>query len=207
MLNNMLKRISHFAFISCLSIGVAEATVIGFEGGSDPIFNYVGVNFFINTPVSPRNGYDNVAAFTSSTWVAFNPSEVSPSDFFLAGSPIDTFDLNSFVIAGAWGTQTLLIEGLNDAGLLFSSSLAVSLTPTLFTPNWSGIDQLRISIGNDYVQAQGLRGWGQHWALDNLTITQANAVPEPSALPLLALGLAGLCFSRRRGKRNALAIR
>jgi hypothetical protein len=206
MLKSILQRVSHFVVISCLSIGVAEATVIGFEGGSDPIFTYVGVDFAA-TPIATVSGYNNVAAFTSSTWVAYNPGEVSPSDFFLAGSPIDTFDLNSFVIAGAWGTQTLLIEGLNDAALLFSTSLAVSLTPALFTPNWSGIDQLRISIGNDFVQDQSLGGAGQHWALDNLTINQSSAVPEPSALPLLALGLAGLCVSRRRSRRNALAIR
>ncbi len=176
----------------------AHATVIGFEDGLDPAFTYSGVGP-LSTLLTPPSGYDNVAAFTGSTRVAFNRTATSPSSFFIAGSPATTFTLNSFVIAGAWGTQTLAIAGLNDGSLLFSSALGVSLTPTVFAPGWAGIDELRISIGSDFVHDPIVVGSGQHWALDNLTINEpTSSVPEPASLVLLGSGLAGLAAWRRR---------
>ncbi|MEC5384703.1 PEP-CTERM sorting domain-containing protein [Uliginosibacterium sp. H3] len=162
------------------------------------LFTYNGVTQ-LNTPIATGSGYDNLAAATGSTGMAFNPNGVSPSDFFLVGNSASTFTLNSFLIAGAWGTQTLTIRGLNNGVQLFSQALAVSLSPVLFTANWSGIDQFEILTGNDFVQNQTLTGSGQHWALDNLTINEAAAsVPEPSTLAIVALGLVGLGLARRK---------
>jgi len=194
------------ALVACatLAAGVAQASVITFEGGLDPTFTYSGVDV-ATVPVATTSGYNNVAAATASTHVAFDPNAISPSDFFIAGPAATTFTLNSFVIGGAWGSQTLTIQGFNNGAMLFSSALAVSLTPVVFAPGWAGIDQLRIITGTDFVLSPlvvGL-GNGQHWALDNLTINEAVVrVPEPATLALLALGLLGFAL-RTRVRSNA----
>jgi hypothetical protein len=195
-MNRFLTRIISGVLFS-IALGSANATVIGFEGGLDPAFTYSGVAQE-DGPVLTGSGYNNVMAFTGSKGFAFNPSEVSPSSFFLVGSSSATFFLDSFVIAGAWGTQTLTISGLNNGIQLFSQTLAVSLAPTVFTADWAGIDQLRIATGSDFVQDFSLSGRGQHWALDNLTINEAATVPEPSSLAIVGLGLIGLAIARRK---------
>lgn len=186
-----------FVLLASLAAGSAQATIITFESGLDPTFTYSGVDV-ATVPIGQVSGYNNVAAATASSRVAYNPYAVSPSNFYLAGLPTSVFTLNSFVIAGAWGTQTLTVQGLNDGALLYSSALAISLTPTTFLADWVGIDQLRILIGNDYVPTPGVSGAGQHWALDNLRINEAITVPEPATLFTFALGLLALGLLRKR---------
>jgi hypothetical protein len=149
-----------------------NATVLNFDQGPDPRFTYTGIGFVGSVRVG--SGYDNVRAFTGKNIVAFNPFAVSPSDFRWVGGSSPTFDLASFVIAGAWGQQTLLIQGFQGGVVKFSSPLFVTPAPVVFTPNWHGIDDLRINIGHDYV-SYNIGGDGQHWALANLTI----GVPLP----------------------------
>ena len=183
---------------------LAQATVISFENGADPTFTYSGVDFLDGTTLPVNSGYFNVAQATGTNMVAFNPNEASPSSFLLAGAPTSTFTLNSFVIAGAWGSQTLSVQGFNDGGLLYSSAVSVTNLAQTFSPGWAGIDELRISVGPSYVNF-GLGGSGQHWALDNLTIDQSAApVPEPEtyAMMLAGLGLLGAAARRRKQKLN-----
>lgn len=189
--------------------GIAQATVITFEGGADPAFTYSQVQFergdFVLFPA--ESGYKTVANATGGPWQAFNPSAASPSSFFIAGPASTTFTLNSFVIAGAWGNQTLTIEGLNNGSLLFSRALAVTnLIATTFTPNWTGIDELRISTGTDFVPTlPPFLLSNQHWALDNLTINEAVPEPETYAMMLAGLGLLGVAARRRKQKEVAAA--
>jgi hypothetical protein len=145
-----------------------NATVINFDTGPDPRFTYSGISFI--GPVSPGSGYDNVRAFTGRNIVAFNPFAASPSDFRWVGSGGSTFNLVSFAVAGAWGQQTLLVQGFEGGVLKYSSPLFVTTAPVVFTPNWSEIDDLRINIGDDFIHDPSTSGDGQHWALANLTI-------------------------------------
>lgn len=191
----------------CLSVSsVAQAAVATFETGADANFSYIGVEFG-SAPYVTGSGYDNVAAATSSTGFAYNYFEASPASFLIGGAPTNTFTLNSFVIAGAWGSQTLGLEGLNDGVTLFSGSLFVSTTATTYNANWAGIDQLRISIGGDFVDHPDLVITGQHWALDNLTYNNTAPIPEPEtyAMLLAGLGLLGFAARRRKLKESAAA--
>jgi hypothetical protein len=44
----------------------------------------------------------------------------------------------------------------------------------------------------------GLSGQGSYFAIDNLTFDQVQAVPEPTTLALMALGLGAVVMRRRR---------
>ena len=173
----------------------ANATLIDFESGLDSAFTYSGVTS--GGSVTAGSGYDSVLNATSSNGLVFNPGAISPSSFSWNSS--GTFDLTSFIIAGAWGNQTLTFEGLNSGSLLFSTPFSVTPTAVSFVANWVGIDQLRILIDpNGYTHTVS-NGSGQHWALDNLLINEnSSQVPVPATLALFGLGLAGLGWSRRK---------
>ncbi len=181
----------------------AHAAVVTFEGGADPIFTYSTVNF-VSTPLIPSSGFDNVAAYTGSSGVAFNANGFSPSSFYLNhANPNATFTLNSFVIAGGWGSQTLGIKGYNNGTQLFSTTQFVNLSAIVFTPGWVGIDQFEITTGADFVVINPtnfvFEGNGRQWALDNADI-QVSAVPEPETYAMLLAGLGLLGFAARRRK-------
>lgn len=151
---------------------------------------------FPNTTFPEGSGYDNMQNYTNSDLLVFNPG--IPPDYIDVASPssissTENFDLTSFLIAGAWGNQTLLIEGLVDDSVIYSSALAVTPTVQLFEANWYSIDQLRITIDpNGYFNTVSF-GDGQNWVADNLVLNEnAAPVPEPSTIVLLGLGLVGL---------------
>ena len=101
------------------------------------------------------------------------------------------------MIAGAWGSQTLKVEGLLGITSLFTTFLPVTDAAQVFVANWTGIDAFRVTIDpNGYVDS-GTPGIGQHWAMDNIVINE-NSVPEPATLAILGLGLAGVGFIRRK---------
>jgi hypothetical protein len=178
--------------------GLANAAVINFESGLDPLFNYTGVST-LTTPWSPNTGYDAVGTFSGSPQVAFNNSAASLTTFSWAGSGA-TFDLNSFIIAGSWGSQTLTIEGVLNNSVVHSVQLAVDNNQVdIFNPDWQGIDAFRIMTGNDYIADPSLASSGQHWALDNLKVNEAvSQVPAPAAIWLLGSGLIGLIGMRKK---------
>ncbi|MFK5913011.1 MAG: hypothetical protein QM484_01445 [Woeseiaceae bacterium] len=192
----MKKYILVFAL---MFVGTANATVVDFESGFDPIFNYSVVSVLAPTAPHALSGYQTVADYTNSTQVAYNGSAQSPSTFSWASA--GTFDLNSFVIAGAWGSQTLTIEGLLNGVSIFDSLLAVTNDAvSVFSANWSGIDAFRITIGTDFVQTANLGGSGQHWAIDDIAVNETvSAVPVPAAAWLFGSALLGFFgFSRKK---------
>lgn len=179
--------------------GTANATVIDFESGLDPLFTYSSDAYAYSTTAA-GSGYNTLYDYTGSSTVAINGFEGSPTTFSWANT--GTFDLSSFLITGAWGSQTLTIEGLLDGVSIFSSLLAVTNdTVSVFSPGWSGIDAFRIAIGTDYVPiVSSSIGSGQHWALDNLTVNETvSPVPVPAAAWLFGSALLGFFgFSRRK---------
>jgi hypothetical protein len=180
----------------CLFASMAQADVVNFSSGYGP-FAVDGVNI----GPSLNGGYASVAQYPGNLGVAYNPNAVSLSSFYLT-DPAATFTLNSFVIAGAWGSQTLHFTGYNDGVLSYATDLWVDTVATLLTLDWVGIDQFSITTGSDFVQQANLTGSGQHWALGSLTynnaVTTTPTIPEPGLLALLGIGLAGLGVSKWR---------
>jgi hypothetical protein len=163
-------------------------------------------NFFALNAVQFANdgpsGYTNGNVSPSN--VAYN-GFANPASFY-ASNQANDFTLNSFYLTGAWNNGlSVLVQAFDNGNLVNSTTLIVStLSPTLFTLNWSGIDSvLFTSFGGI---SAGYRGAGAHFALDNLTVNGAvSAVPVPAALPLLLTGLGGLVALGRRRRQRARA--
>lgn len=155
---------------------------------------------FLDGPLRPLNsGYANVANATSTNYVAYNPNAVSPSTFTWAST--GTFDLNSFWIAGAWGSQTLTISGYNGASLVGSSNFFVTNQASLFNANWTDLTHFSIFTGNDHIDLVA-GGSGKHWALNDITINEAiSSVPVPASALLFAPALLGFMGLRSKTKK------
>lgn len=195
----MNKRILSMLLSSLVLIATtslqANATAINFNAGLNPFFTYTAVGTTGN--VLAGSGYNRMMTFTGNNRNAFNPSAQSPSTFTEAGA--GTFDLTSLLIDGAWGTQTLTVEGLSAGTMLFSQAVAITPNPTLVMLNWSGINQMIIVTGNDYVHDSSTGGGrGEHWVLGNVVINENAAVPEPATMSIFGLGLLGVVMTRRR---------
>lgn len=162
---------------------------------------------------SPDDGADNLAQYTSSEWVGMKSGESSAASLYWDGGPdggansllnlllSDTFDLVSFIIAGVYGSQTVTLQGLDNGMLLYSESLAIDLTPQAFQANWTGVDQLRILSGDDFVvhPDHASAGGQRNWAIDNIVYNETVApVPLPAPALLLSLGSLLLALGGRR---------
>ena len=183
----------------------AHASVIGFEAGLDSFFTYSG-DVQVGSSTGSNSGYANTLLATASGRYVFNAYAASPSTFSLAGAANTTFLLNSLVVAGAWGAQTLTFKGLNNGIELFSTLAAVSTTAQTLSLNWVGIDALQVyTAPATFVRAGNVGGSGSHWAIDNIVVNQPvlrlsnlQAVPEPASLALTGLALALLAATSRR---------
>ena len=147
-------------------------------------------------------GYRSAAEAASNEWVAFNWYEYSPSSF--ASSSGELFCLDSFWLAGAWGSQTLTITGYANGGAINTTTIGVTTTAQeYFFSGFEGIDTFTIAIGSDFSHDSSLDYYGQHWALGSVTVAAA-AVPEPETWTLLlaGLGIVGAVTRRSRALRR-----
>jgi hypothetical protein len=200
--------IGFLAGASCaVTASSAGAVTINFDGlgNSQSISSgYNGFNwsnfFALNTTLQGVNGYSN--GVVSPNNVAFNAFG-NPASFSSANTA-DNFTLNSFYLTAAWNNGlNVLIQGFDDGNVVNSINLVVStLSPTLFTLNWTGIDRILLTTSGGTNVGYG--GSGTHFAMDNLVVNASvSAVPVPAALPLLATGLGALVAAGRRRKRAA----
>ena len=197
----MLKSLAPY-FFSTLIILLSQQTfavVIDFELPSDSPFPPEG--FTVSHAVKwgvrtwENSGYLSVKEYTNSNFYAWGYGWGS---FYLAGEPYETFDLNSFVVASAWGEQTLLIQGLNDGVLLYNESVYTTTSAQLFLADWVGIDQLVINPLGDFISSNNPNGDGPHWVIDNLTINAGREVPLPASIWLFFVAVSGLILLKKK---------
>lgn len=188
-----MKRL--IGLLACFTVSFANAIVVDFESGLDDMFNYVEVTAGSSSTLN--SGYVAMTEYTGSNKAVFNPHAASPSTF--SWNSAGTFDLTSFAITGAWGSQTLTVEGLFNGEVQHTSLLAVdNLAVNIFSADWLALDQFRITTGDDFILDDSVSGRGQHWVLDNLTINESMSVPAPALFMLLGLGLGGFALSKKK---------
>lgn len=182
----------------------ASAQTVTFEGlgnGAQITNGYSGLNwdnmFTLDATGIDPSGYKN--GIVSGNMVAYN-GFANPASFS-AGTP---FVFNSVYLAGAWRNNlNVLVEGLSNGSVVRSQTVVVSaLAPTLFTFNWSGINQVRFSSSGG--TSAGFGPSAQQFVMDNLSVT---TVPEPASLALALPGVLplGLMALRRRKLKAPLA--
>lgn len=174
----------------------ASAEVLTFDDLSDsgsgtPIASpYHGLNwtnfYVLNTPDFTTNfgpsGYAN--GTVSGPNVAFNGGGLS-------AMTMDPFNFNSAYFTGAWndGLDITIVGKLGGVTEDITSFTVNTSGPTLETFNWTNIDELDFSSAGGTPHA-GYNGAGTQFAMDNMTINENVATPEPRLLLFLIVGLA-----------------
>ena len=169
-------------------------------------------NFFaLNPDTNPSgtNGFYSgsgyLAGRVSGQNVAFNGvNETSGSnEATVRRNGGGSFVFNGGYFSGAWrnGLEVTL-EGLMGGQVTVSKTITVGITNPLaahwFDFDWN-IEELRIRSSGGSKASSDLAGDGTQFVLDNFTFNeQRTSVPEPGALALLGIGLAGLGLTRRR---------
>lgn len=169
--------------------GFVSATIpqSGFEIGIPVSGSVVDSGFFLVGSFYADNGSD---------WLLYN----SASPLTLSRTGGTPFSIQSFD-ATFWGIPNnfdgsngnIAVTGHLDGGGTLSQTFTVDTNPAfetfLFGPAWANLAS---------VEFQNVQG---RIAFDNFVVDEAvAAVPEPAALAVLGLGLAGLArFGRRRG--------
>lgn len=185
-----MNRAVFFGVIASLSAG-ANAEVVTFSGipsGDSPTAQ----------PTYVEDGI-TVTSLDGNFWGYPNPGELhlDPEgfgnkffDFEYAGG---AFDLVSFDITFGTIGSVAYLTGYDENGLLLNS-LSVSGFGTIDITGFDGIYTLR--IGN----------YGDHFSIDNVTVT--TAIPEPGTwlTALIGFGLAGAALRRRRKQSANLQL-
>jgi hypothetical protein len=176
-----------------------SAATINFSAQGSSEFATDGVKFLKASRLKSYkgNGYSSVADSTNSKYVAYNPGAAPKSTFKWTSK--GTFDLNSLVIAGAWGTQTLTLSGFNGKSLVGSTEFFATNIASTLTANWLALTHFVIETGNNYSSLR-LGGNGQHWALNSIKVNELKAVPIPAAALLFGPVMLGFLTLRRRAK-------
>jgi hypothetical protein len=100
-------------------------------------------------------------------------------------------------------------DNLLNNGSMAGQDWFTGLTATISDPNAANdpnfaIEMVNASTGADDVSTQGtaLNNSSGNWRFDNVLISGASEVPEPSVLALLGLGFPGLYWQMRRGRKS-----
>lgn len=198
-----LQRLAATAAVAMTLALPAQAGVLTFDelqppsGGYQPVVNgYAQLNWsnfnVLDGSSIPNSGYS--AGIVSGHNVIYN-SAGNPAEISRASG----FALDSAYFTAAWYSgMTIVARGFvdDDNNADFVSSFVVGdHAPTLVNFGWTGLS--RVSFG----AAQP--GFGQQFAIDNLSIDGTQAVPEPASAALALLGLAAaLAVGARRQRRG-----
>lgn len=181
LLEEKMKQVLSCALLLCAFSLTAPAAVVTFEdlsgSGAVPV-NYGGVlwdgfwNYYDSpqSPYTPASGVERVYNYETAQF-AFAAPVVFNGAYF-AGQ--DNLQYNLY---------------LSGNLVASSSSIALSATPTFLASGYSGlIDEVRVVATPGY------------FVMDDVTYNAKTAVPEPTTLGLVGIGLAGLLRASRRRK-------
>ncbi|NQY66036.1 MAG: PEP-CTERM sorting domain-containing protein [Alteromonadaceae bacterium] len=186
-------------------------TTIDFENGSlDPIFNYSGNVSALNgaTYFYDKSGYRTMADGTIGVYGMVSYEYYYPGKTIELAITSGLFDLNSFKIAGSWGSQTVTVQGINGGGVSYETTVDIDNTQIdVLDLGWINLTSFKIIHGNNFVADLSVNancGGCGHFVIDDIVIGQGfdhTSVPEPSTLAIFALGMIGLA-SRRFKKQS-----
>ncbi len=175
------------------------------SGGSLSLYgNGSGAPPIFSNSVSPSGGnnYGAVVPVNLHTGFAFSLTLVDPS----AQLQFDSFSFESRSTTTGPATLTLYVSNTND----FNSATALfsSASPTNSSYATYGTSSALFTSSGDtlYFWIDGFRTGGStsssaNWRADNINLGYTVvSVPEPSTYALLAIGLGGILFFRRRSK-------
>ena len=178
-----------FALLSCISIGVntnADIVVDASEIGGDVVFS--------------GSGEIDLSKFGQPAALA-RPGRVQADEFFLLGPAVNTnFDTYDVPFSGpsTIGTGTGLFNASANTGDAFGFDF---LFGTLAVPdNYVSNTQLSgtTTFSNQTFQSMGLANGSYVWSLGTQSVRlNINPVPEPGAIPAIAVAL-GLVVRRHR---------
>ncbi len=142
--------------------------------GSGEVLNSGGN--FGGVPLSPPFSPNNFLAFNKYA-DAFPPETVS-FDYAISSFSLDFAGSSGIISLAGYSGATLIDQiSMNVTSGIWSS---LSISGGLF-------DSIVFSVSNT----------DGHFVVDNLSIVKVTSVPEPASLAILALGVAGIGFSRR----------
>lgn len=106
-------------------------------------------------------------------------------------------------VNGWYVSDNLLVNGSKAGQDWFTGLTATISDPAAANdPNFA-IEMVNASTGGDNVSTQGtaLNNSSGNWRFDNVIISET-AVPEPSVMSLMGLGISGICWTLRRNRKS-----
>jgi hypothetical protein len=148
------------------------------SNGSNPYNIITGFNFGIISPSNAIfNDYGDPATISSST----------------------PFTLNSGYFASAY-TDGLIVTVQGYSGDTLTRTVSFTLSDTSFTFVNLNLANITSATFTGSLSPEPDEYYPKHFTIDNLTISEATVVPEPSTYGLIGIGALGLAFAARRRK-------
>ena len=192
-------------FLCCTTVARASI-VLDFEGIT-PVITNPGPSTLVRIP----DGYGGLnwsgsteQPYANSNHSAFDDGVVSGDYAAVFGTqtttvtnPDGTFDFISMWVTGGWFSRTATVFGYLNGVEIYSNTNVVATNgdPTLYTFNWTGIDELVFPIVQD--------GFNDDYVVDDFTIDNVTSItPEPTTLVIWSLlATLGVGFGWRRRRR------
>lgn len=188
-MKKFLTSLAFAASAAAVCVAPASAAVLTFDdlntgsAGSVPA-SYAG--FTLNGWWHIDNPPYSFPYASAPTIIYNSESNYTNTPEIVSATPIDV--LSVYLADFSSGSVTLL--GYSGSSLLYSSTIALGATMTQYALNFEGIDRFVMQTTDGVTFA----------FLDNFEYANANTVPEPGSLALLAVGLIGGLGIRSRRK-------